>query len=321
MKKKVYITRKIPSIALKLLQEHFDVEVNKEDRNLSKEELIKNIKDKDGVLTQLTNEIDKEVMDRAKGVRVFANYAVGFNNIDIDEATKRGIRITNTPGVLSSTTAELAWSLLFSVTRRVVEGDRYIREGNWNSFSPNLLLGQDVTGKTLGIIGAGRIGKSFAKKSLGFDMDILYYNRTRDSEFEEQYNAKYVDKETLLKESDIVSIHVPLTDETKHMITDREFKIMKNTSILINTSRGPVIDEKALAKALKTGEIWGAGLDVFEEEPIVIEELKKLNNVVLTPHIGSASTETREAMAKMAAENIIAVLNGKEPLTPVNKIY
>ncbi len=319
-KKKVYITRNVSLMPVELLEKDFEVIISPEDRTLSKEELKENIKDVDAVITQLTNVVDEDVLENAKKLKVIANYAVGFNNIDIDEATKRGIQVTNTPGVLSDTTAELAWALLFAVTRRVLEGDRYVREGKWDAFFPTLLLGQDVTGKTLGIIGAGRIGKAFAKKSIGFDMKILYYNRSRDYEFENDYNAKYVDKETLLKESDILSLHVPLTAETKHMLGKKEFKMMKKTAIVINTARGPVIDEKALVAALKEGEIWGAGLDVYENEPTLEEELKQLDNVVLTPHIGSASTETRTKMAKMVVDNVIAVLNGKDPITPVNHI-
>lgn len=319
-KKRVYITRKVPVIPVELLQEHFEVEINPENRTLTKEELIENLRNKDAVLTQLADKIDKEVLENAPNLKVIANFAVGFNNIDIDEATKRGIHVSNTPGVLSDTTAELAWALLFAVTRRICEGDRYVREGKWNSFSPSLLLGQDVTGKTLGVIGAGRIGKAFVRKSLGFDMKVLYHNRSRDMELEEKYNAKYVDKETLLKEADFISLHVPLTNETKYMLGEKEFKLMKNTAIIINTARGPVIDEKALVKALKEREIWGAGLDVFENEPKVEEELKNLDNVVILPHIGSASNETRTKMGEMTVENIMRVLNGEAPLTPVNKL-
>lgn len=319
-RKKVYITRNVPLIPVDLLEEKFDVEINPDDRTLTKEELIENIKDKDAVITQLANNVDKEVLENANKLKVIANYAVGFNNIDIDEATKSGIQVTNTPGVLSDTTAELAWALMFAVTRRVLEGDTYIRNGEWNSFSPNLLLGQDVTGKTLGIFGAGRIGKAFAKKSIGFDMKILYHNRNRDLNFEREYGAEYVDKDVLLQESDFISLHAPLTEDTKHVIGEKEFKMMKKTAIIINTARGPLIDEKALVRALKEGEIWGAGLDVYENEPSIEKELKGLKNVVMTPHVGSASMETRLKMAKMVADNVIAVLNGKEPITPVNKI-
>lgn len=319
-KKKVYITRTIPSVGVKLLEEHFDVEINTEDRPLTKEEIIEKGKGKDAILTQLSDVIDEEVLDSLQGIKVIANYAVGFNNIDIDAATKRNIQITNTPDVLTDTTAEMAWALLFSVARRVVEGDKYVRNNKWKMFSANLLLGQDINGKTLGIIGAGRIGKAFAKKSIGFDMKILYYNRNRDEDFERELNAQWVDRDTLLKESDFISLHVPLTKETHHIIGEREINLMKKTAILINTARGPVIDEKALTKALKKKRIWGAGLDVFENEPSIEKELLELDNVVLTPHIGSGSRETREKMATLAAKNIIAVLKGEKPITPVNEI-
>lgn len=304
-------------MGINLLREHFEVEINELDRCLNKSELIKRIKDMDGVLTQLTDVIDEEVISNLNKTKIIANYAVGFNNIDIEAAKKRKIVVTNTPDVLSDTTAELAWSLLFAVSRRIVEADKYVRSGKWNQFSPNLLLGQDLNNKTLGIIGAGRIGKAFAKKSIGFDMKILYYNRRRDIEFEEKYDAKYVDLNTLLKESDIISIHTPLTDETYKLIGKNEFDRMKKNCILINTARGPIVDEKALINALKQKSIYGAGLDVYEKEPFISKELIELENVVLTPHIGSASKETRNKMSKMAAENIINVLSGKEPKNPV----
>jgi len=317
LKKKVYVTREIPEVGISLLKSHFDVEVNTEDRPLSKSEIIERIKDKDGVLTQLTDIIDEEVISNLDNVKVIANYAVGFNNIDIDAAKKRNIVITNTPDVLSDTTAELGWALLFAVSRRIVESDKYTRSGKWKQFSPSLMLGQDINNKTLGIIGAGRIGQAFAKKSTGFDMSIIYHNRSRDLEFENNYNAKYVDFETLIKESDVISIHIPLIESTKKLIGENEFSKMKKNCILINTARGPIIDEQALVKALKDNKIFGAGLDVYENEPEITKELLELNNVVLTPHIGSASSETRNKMSEMAANNIIKVLNGEEPINPV----
>lgn len=315
--KKVYITRKIQDVGIEMLKNYFDVDMNFEDRALTKEELITKAQKYDAILTQLNDKVDKEVIEKSKNVKIFANYAVGFNNIDIDEANKKGIIVSNTPDVLSDTTAELAWALLFAVSRRIVEGEEYIRAGKWNKFSPTLFLGRDITNKTLGIIGAGRIGKSFAKKSLGFDMKILYHNRNKDHEFEEKYNAEWVDKETLLKESDFISLHVPLTEKTRNMITKEEFKLMKNTAIIINTSRGPVINEEDLINALVNKEIWGAGLDVFHKEPNVPRKLIELDNVVTLPHIGSATTETRNKMSEIAAKNIIEVLNGREPITPV----
>lgn len=319
-RKKVFVTRALPPIAVSLLEKHFDVTVNEEDKMLTKEELIEAIKDVDAVLCLLNDVIDAEVMDKAKNVRIFANYAVGYNNIDVAEATKRGIVITNTPDVLTDATADLAWGLLFAVARRIVESDKFTREGKFTKWAAKLFLGQDIVGKTLGIIGAGRIGKAFAKRSTGFDMKILYYNRRRDEGFEREFGATWVDKDTLLKESDYISIHTPLTEETYHLIGERELDLMKETAILINTSRGPVIDEKALVKALKAKQIWGAGLDVYENEPELEEGLKELDNVVLAPHIGSATIKTRDEMGRIAAENIIAVLSGKKPITPVNKL-
>lgn len=315
--KKVYVTRIMSIESIELLKKYFDVEINTEDRTLSKEELIHNISDADGVMCLLTDIIDGEIIESAKNTKIFANCAVGFNNIDVKEAKRKGIVVTNTPGVLTDTTADLAFSLMLSTARRIVEADKYAREGRFKEWGPTLFLGQEITGKTLGIIGAGRIGKAVAKRSTGFDMNIIYHNRNRDEDFERQMNAKWVDMVTLLKESDYISIHVPLTKETHHLIGEKELNLMKKSAILINTSRGPVIDEKALVKALKERRIWGAGLDVFEREPELEEGLKELDNVIILPHIGSATAETRTKMAMMAAKNIIEVLNGREPINPV----
>lgn len=316
-RKKVYVTRRIPGKAVEMLKECFEVEVNEENRELTKEELLHKVSDVNGVLCQLTDIIDEQVLTAAKKAKIFANYAVGYNNIDVKAAEEKGITITNTPGVLTDTTADLAWALLFAASRRVVEADRFTREGKFRIWSPDLFLGQDITGKTLGVIGAGRIGKAFAKKSTGFEMKILYYNRTRDEEFEKELGAEYVDKETLLKQSDFISIHVPLTKETEHLIGEKEFKLMKNSAVLINTARGPVVDEKALVNALNEKQLWAAALDVYENEPEIEEGLKKLDNIILVPHIGSASMETRTKMGEMAAKNIIAVLNGEKAINEV----
>lgn len=316
-RKKVYVTRMVPGEALDLLRKHFEVEVNMEDRALSRKELIEKVKSVDGVLCTLVDGIDREVMEASPSVKIFANYAVGYNNIDVKEAQRLGVAITNTPGVLTDTTADLAWALLMAASRRVVESDRYTREGKFKQWSPTMFLGQDVYGKTLGIIGAGRIGKAFAKRSTGFDMKIIYHNRTRDEKFERELNAKWVNRETLLKESDFISIHVPLTQETRHIIGKNEFDMMKKNAILINTARGPVVDEKALIEALRTEKIWAAGLDVYENEPELTPGLSELDNVVVLPHIGSASVETRSQMALIAAKNIVEVLEGRKPLNPV----
>lgn len=317
-RQKVLVTSDIPIEGIELLQSHFDVQVYKSNCGMKKEELIENIKDKQAIICLLSDIIDKEVMDAASNLKIISNYAVGYNNIDMAEATRRGIVITNTPEVLTHATADLAWTLLFSVARRVVEADVYTRQGNFKAWSPKLLLGQDITGKTLGIIGAGRIGRAFGKKAMAFDMKILYHNRIKDESFEKECGAQWVEKEELLRGSDFVSLHCPLTPETEHFIGEKELSLMKNTSILINTSRGAVVDEKALVKALDEKTIWGAGLDVYENEPYIEEKLKKLSNVVLLPHIGSATIETRKKMSIMAAENVIVILNGDMPQNVVN---
>ncbi|MCM8789178.1 MAG: D-glycerate dehydrogenase, partial [Candidatus Omnitrophica bacterium] len=288
-------------------------------RVLSKNELISKVKGKDAVLCLLTDTIDDEVFQAASpACKIFANYAVGYNNIDIIAATRRKIIITNTPGVLTDATADLAWALLFSVARRVVEADRFTREGKFRGWSPRLFLGMEITGKTLGVVGAGRIGSNFARKAKCFSMRILYYDTKKNYELEQDVGALFVNLETLLKESDFVSLHVPLLPETRHLIGERELALMKKTAILINTSRGPVVDEKALANALKEKKIWGAGLDVYENEPVIEPELTSLDNVVLLPHIASATTETRTKMAIMAAENILAFFRGEIPPNIVN---
>lgn len=317
--KRVYITRRIPEAAIESLREHFEVTVNPHDRVLTREELLAGVKGMDAVLCLLTDTIDSEVLDAAgPQCRIFANYAVGYNNIDVAAATKRGMIVTNTPDVLNDATADLAWALLFAVSRRLVESDRFAREGKFKGWGPMLLLGRDITGKKLGVIGAGRIGFNFARKAKGFDMEILYTSTKPNEEMEKQLGARFVDKETLLKEADFVSVHVPLTPSTKHYIGEKEFKLMKNTAVLINTSRGPVVDEKALVCALKSGEIWGAGLDVFENEPEIEPELKLLDNAVIVPHIASATIETRTNMGLTAARNIINVLSGGMPETCIN---
>jgi len=314
---KIFITRRLPEEGLRLLKEH-ELEIYEGDAPPSKEEIIEGVKDKDALICLLTDKIDAEVMDSAPNLKIIANYAVGIDNIDVEEATKRGILVTNTPGVLTETVADLAWALLMAIARRIVEGDKFMKEGKFKGWAPLLMLGSDVYGKTIGIIGAGRIGSAVARRAKGFNMRILYYSRKRNEKLEEECNAKYVDLETLLKEADFVSLHTPLTEETYHMIGEKGLKMMKPTAYLINTARGKCVDENALVKALKEGWIKGAALDVFENEPAIHPELKKLDNVVLTPHIGSASYETRSKMAVMVAKNVIAALEGKLPPNCVN---
>jgi len=315
----VYVTRRIPEPGLDILRKECEVvEVNPDDRVLTQTELLEQVKGRDGVLCLLTDKIDAEVFDAAKGAKIFANYAVGYDNIDVPAATERGIAITNTPGVLTDATSDMAWALLFSTARRTAESDKYTRAGKFEGWGPMLFLGGDITESTLGIVGAGRIGTAVAKKSVGFRMKVLYADMRRNEELEKEVGAKQVDLDTLLKEADYVSIHVPLMPETTHLIGKREFKLMKKTAYLINTSRGPVVDEKALAEALKSGEIAGAGLDVYENEPEVEPGLMELDNAVLAPHLGSATIATRTKMATMAASNLAAMLKGQSPPNIVN---
>ncbi|MBU3177821.1 D-glycerate dehydrogenase [Clostridium estertheticum] len=318
-KKRVYVTRRIPDEAIELLRKHFEVEINPCDRGLLREELIEKVKGMDAVLCLLTDNIDKEVLESAGSkCKIFANYGVGYSNIDIATATKQGIIITNTPRVLDDATADLAWTLLMVVSRRIVAADKFTRNGAYESCDPMMFLGREITGKTLGLVGAGRIGFNFAKKAKAFDMKILYTDIVRNYKMEKELGAIYVDKENLLKDADFVSLHVPLLPSTIHYIGEKEFSIMKNTSVIVNTCSGPVIDEKALVKALKVGEIWGAGLDVFEHEPNIEPELLDMYNVSIVPRISSATMETRTKMGIVAAENIIKVLHGENPDACVN---
>ncbi|SMO62430.1 2-hydroxyacid dehydrogenase [Melghirimyces algeriensis] len=306
---KVLVSRKIPFKGLSLLREYCEVTVGAEDRMLTRKELLKLIEGKDGVLSMLTDQMDKEVMDAAPDLKVISNYAVGYDNIDITEATRRGISVTNTPDVLTDATADLAWALLMDVARRVTEGDRLNRKGKWKEWAPMFHLGKEVTGSVLGIVGFGRIGRAMVKRALGFDMEIVYFSRTRLSPAEEQrLGVRYLSFTDLLQHADFVSLHAPYTKETHHLIGADELSRMKATAYLINTSRGGLIDEKALLTALREGKIAGAGLDVYEMEPQLTPGLEKLENVVLAPHLGSATRETRELMAWRAAKNVLAEL-------------
>lgn len=305
--------------ALELLMKHCDVELNVRDAKLPKGVLLRKVKGKEGLICLYFDPIDEEVLEAAPTLKIVSNVAVGYDNIDVQAATRRGILVTNTPGILDDTTADFAWALLMATARRVVEADGFVRAGRWKERNFTLMLGRDVHHKTLGIVGFGRIGQAMARRALGFDMRILYTQRHRaDEAIEQELRAASVDKATLLKESDFVSLHIPLTQETHHFIGAKELTMMKRTAILINTARGPVVDEKALVKALREGRIAGAGLDVFEREPKIEQGLLRLNNVVLAPHIGSGSLETRTKMALMAAENLVAGLTGKRPPHLVN---
>ncbi|MDI6917448.1 MAG: D-glycerate dehydrogenase [Thermoplasmatales archaeon] len=319
MKPKIYVTRNLPKPALDKLEKNFDVEINSEDRILTKKELIKKVKGKDALLCLLTDKIDSDVIKSNPDLKVISNCAVGFDNIDVKTANKHRIPVCNTPGILTETTADLTWALMLSAARRIVESDKFNRAGKFKGWDIMLFLGSDVYGKTLGIIGAGRIGTAVAERSVGFNMKVLYCDNRRNKEIEKSpVNAKKVTLDRLLTCSDFVSLHVPLTKNTIHLIGEKELKKMKKTAYLINTSRGPVVDESALVKALKNKWIAGAGLDVYENEPRIAKGLSKLDNAVLTPHTGSASHETRTLMALTAVENAIRIIKGKKPLHIVN---
>ncbi|MEK5389435.1 D-glycerate dehydrogenase [Margalitia sp. FSL K6-0131] len=320
MKKKVYITRKLPQVIYKKLADKFEVKMwDKTDQPVPREILIEEVKEMDGLFCLLTETIDQEVIENAPKLKVIANMAVGYNNINIQAATEKGIIVTNTPGVLTETTADLTFALLMATARRVVEASDYLRNGEWKTWSPMQLTGQDIYGATLGIIGMGRIGQALVKRAKGFDMNIIYYNRSRKPAMEKEMGIQYMELKELLQASDYISILIPYSSEVHHLIGEKELKLMKKSAILINTARGGIVDEAALFDALKTGEIWAAGLDVFEQEPVNLDSsLLTLPNVVTLPHIGSASEKTRLKMADLAAENLICVLNGEAALTRVN---
>lgn len=315
MRPKVYVTRRIPEIGLKILREYCEVVYRDELPPPARGELLKAVEDADAIYCTLNEAIDKELMDRARRLKVVGTMSVGVDHIDVEYATKNGVYIVYTPGVLTETVADHTWALLLAVARRIVEADYYVRRGEWKiAFAPTMMLGYDVYGRVLGIIGFGRIGQAVARRAKGFNMKILYYDIVRRGDLEEELGIKYAPLEKLLMESDYVSIHVPLTPETRGIIGERELRLMRRTAILVNTSRGPVVDQKALSRALKEGWIAGAGLDVFEEEPIDPDDpLLKLENIVVTPHIGSASHDTRNKMAELTATGIIKVLRGEMP--------
>jgi len=312
---KVFITREIPEIGINLLKEKgYEVEIGPEEK-ISREELIEKVKGVDAILSVLTEKIDGEVMESAgEQLKIVANYAVGYNNIDVEEAKKKNIMVTNTPGVLTEAVAEHTIAFLFAIAERIVEADSFMRAGKYKAWGPKMLLGADIQGKTLGIIGLGRIGSAVAQRMQdGFDVKIIYYDLKRNEELEEKFGMEYRELDDLLKESDFVSIHTALTDETRHLINAEKLALMKPSAYLINTARGPIVDEMALIETLKGKKIAGAALDVFEKEPELMPGLTDLNNVVLTPHIASATEGTRNKMSEMAAKNIIAVLDGETP--------
>ena len=319
MKPKVFVTRLLPKEAMDRIHSNCEATVWDGELPPPREVLLKNVVDVEGLLSLLTDKIDAELMDKAPKLKVVSNYAVGFDNVDIPEATKRGIIVGNTPGVLTDTTADFAFTLIMSAARRVAEGDRYVRAGKWKTWGPMLLLGQDVYGSTLGIIGLGRIGAAVARRAKGFNMRTMYYDVIRQKQYEDELGIEYATLDKVLTESDFITIHTNLTPETHHLISTKQFEKMKRTCILVNTSRGPIVDNMALYEALRTGKILYAGLDVTEPEPLPANHpLLTLDNVIIAPHIASASVVTRTKMGLIAADNLIAGLKGQLGPAPVN---
>lgn len=318
-KPKVFATRALFSEARAIVDAHFETDYWMQAGQIPRGELLNRVTDCEALICVITEKIDEELLAAAPKLRIAATVSVGYDHIDVAACTRRKVVVTNTPGVLDETTADLAWALLMAVARRVVEADAWIRSGTWHGWDLDQLVGGDVHGKTLGIIGFGRIGQRVAQRALGFGMRVLYSSRNRvPLDVEKDLHAEFVEMSQLLSESDFVSLHVPLLAETRHLITRASFAKMKRTAFLINTTRGPVVDEAALAEAVTAGEIAGAALDVFEHEPKVHPGLLPLKNVVLTPHIGSASVETRTKMAVMAAENVVALFKGRRPPNALN---
>ncbi len=316
--KKIIVTCRLPGNALDKLSKNHHIYVHgSKSEAMNDEELLHRIGNADAIITLLSNKIDERILKEAKNLKIVSNYAVGYNNIDVKACTERGIWVGHTPGVLTETTADFAFALLMASARRIVEADKFVREGNFKGWSPDLMMGIDIHQKTLGIIGMGRIGKAVARRAQGFDMEVIYYDTGGDQGLSD---AKYVDFEELLAKSDYVSLHVPLVDSTKYLINEKALETMKESAILINTARGPVIDEAALFHALRNGVIGGAALDVYEAEPELHHGLINLDNVILAPHIASSSYKTREKMAEIAVENVIRVLDGEKPLHAVNEI-
>lgn len=316
---KVFLTRELPPESMVMLREGCELTLNQEDRYLSKEEIIQGVQGVDGLLCLLTDTIDEEILAANPDLKVVANFAVGFNNIDIAAANAHKVPVTNTPGVLTDTTADMAMALLLTAARRVVEGDQFVRSRQWRGWGPLQFLGADVTGATLGMVGLGRIAKAVVKRAKGFDMPVIYWNRTRlQPDQEAALGVTYQPLDQVLQNSDFVSVHVALNEETKHLIGQRELSLMKPTACIVNTARGPVIDEKALVQALKNGTIASAGLDVYENEPLLEDELYDLPNAVIAPHLGSGTIGTRTKMGNMAVQNCLAACKGERPPNLVN---
>lgn len=314
----IFSTRQLFQAARTILDEHFQVDYWKGDK-LSRADLLKHVADKDGLVCLLTEKVDEELLSAAPKLRIAATVSVGYDNIDVPACTKHKVVATNTPGVLDDTTADFAWTLLMAVARRLLEGDSWMRSGTWNGWDLDQLVGGDVWGKTLGILGFGRIGRGVARRALGFQMRVLYNDAVRaPADVEKELNAEFVDRDRLFRESDFISLHVPLLPDTRHLISKDNLEKMKHTAFLVNTSRGPVVDEAALAEALENKKIAGAALDVFEHEPKVHPALLTRKDVILTPHMASASLDTRTKMAVMAANNVVALFEGRCPPNAVN---
>jgi glyoxylate reductase len=319
-KPRIYITRPLPQAAMRILDGQVEYHMwDRENEAVRRETLLREIVDVDGIICLITEKMDAEAIERAHRCRVIAQVAVGYDNIDVAAATRRGIYVTNTPGVLTETTADMGWAILMATARRVVEGDKFTRSGRWKTWELMGFTGQDVHGATLGIVGLGRIGAAIARRARGFAMPILYHNRNRAEALEADLGARYVSLDDLLRQSDFVMVSTALTAETRHLIGERELGLMKPSAILVNIARGPIVDQRALYRALVDRKIWAAGLDVFEAEPVPMDEpLLKLDNVVVPPHLGSGSIATRTKMATMAAENCLAGVTGKTPPNVVN---
>jgi len=309
LRPRIWVSRPLFDDILARLREHFDVDVESEDRDWTRPQMAEKLRDKTGAILGVADPVDASVIAQTPLLRAVANRGVGYNNLDVAALTKAGIVATNTPGVLDETTADFAWALMLATARRVTEAERFLRAGQWKGMSFHIMLGGDVHGKMLGVLGMGRIGQAIARRAAGFRMPVIYHNRSRVAAgIEEDCKARYVDRDTLLREADFLVIAVPMTAETKHAIGAAELALMKRDAYLINIARGGVVDDTALVAALKEKRIAGAGLDVFEHEPIVPDAMLALDNVVLTPHIGSASLATRRAMASLAVDNLIAAL-------------